>query len=160
MKRKDPYLLSTDRRHRILETVNERRSISVDALVELFPVSSITIRRDLDKLACEGMLMRVHGGAMALPDIVMAPRASEQYANLTEDQIKIGKEASRRIAHGDFIIIESGSTCIALVRHLTEKKHLKIVTVSPRIVMLLADLTEKYDNDFEIISVSLYIRVQ
>jgi DeoR family fructose operon transcriptional repressor len=152
MKRNDAYLLSTDRRHRILEIVNDRRSISVDELSDYFPVSPITIRRDLDKLAHEGMLRRVHGGAMALGDIIMAPRASEQYANLTEDQIRIGKEASTRIADGDFIIIESGSTCIALVKHLGEKSHLKIVTVSPRIVMLLADLTEKYNNDFEIVS--------
>ena len=50
MKGTSPYLLSTDRRHRILEIVNEKRSISVDELTDYFPVSTITIRRDLDKL--------------------------------------------------------------------------------------------------------------
>ena len=145
-------LLSTDRRMRILEIVNQKRSISVDDLAKLFPVSTITIRRDLDRLAAEKLLRRVHGGAMALSDIVTAPRASELFANITEAQQRIGREASSRITDGDFIIIESGSTCLALVEHLHDKRRLKVVTVSPRIVMLLADISEEYGNDFEIIS--------
>jgi DeoR/GlpR family transcriptional regulator of sugar metabolism len=145
-------LLSTDRRMRIVEIVNQRRSISVEDLAKLFPVSTITIRRDLDRLAEEKLLRRVHGGAMALSNIVTAPRASELFANITEAQRRIGREASLRITDGDFIIIESGSTCIALVEHLYDKKRLKVVTVSPRIVMMLAEMSEEYGNDFELIS--------
>ena len=149
---KQENLLSTDRRMRILEIVNQRRSISVEDLAKLFPVSTITIRRDLDRLAEEKLLKRVHGGAMALSNIVTAPRASELFANITETQQRIGREASLRITDGDFIIIESGSTCIALVEHLYDKKRLKVVTVSPRIVMMLAEMSEEYGNDFELIS--------
>ena len=149
---KQENLLSTDRRIRILEIVNQRRSISVEDLAKLFPVSTITIRRDLDRLAEEKLLRRVHGGAMALSNIVTAPRASELFANITEAQQRIGREASLRITDGDFIIIESGSTCIALVEHLYDKKRLKVVTVSPRIVMMLAEMSEEYGNDFELIS--------
>ena len=149
---KQENLLSTDRRMRILEIVNQKRSIAVDDLAQLFPVSTITIRRDLDRLAEEKLLRRVHGGAMALSNIVTAPRASELFANITEAQQKIGREASLRITDGDFIIIESGSTCIALVEHLYDKKRLKVVTVSPRIVMMLSEMSEEYGNDFELIS--------
>jgi len=145
-------ILASDRRQKILDIVNQRRSISVEELSEHFPVSSITIRRDLDKLARDNLLQRVHGGAMALSNIVIAPKSSELSENITEEQMRIGKEASRRITEGDFIIIESGSTCLALVQHLTELKKLKIVTASPRIIMQLAEISEKYDNDFEIIS--------
>ncbi len=145
-------ILSSERRQRILEIVNQKRSISVDDLARYFPVSTITIRRDLDRLAEENLLRRVHGGAMALSNIVIAPKAAELSANITEEQKRIGKEASARIADGDFIIIESGSTCLALVRNLTGKKRLKVVSVSPRIVMALADISEKCGNDFEIVS--------
>jgi DeoR/GlpR family transcriptional regulator of sugar metabolism len=146
------YLLSSERRQRILDVVNQKRSISVEEMAEQFPVSTITIRRDLDKLAEEKLLRRVHGGAMALSSIVTAPRASKLFANITEEQIRIGREASTRIADGDYIIIESGSTCLALVQHLDEKKNLKVVTVSPRIVTMLAEISDTYNNDFEIIS--------
>ena len=145
-------LLSSERRQKILEFVTEKRSVSVDELTALFPVSAITVRRDLDRLSEAGLLRRVHGGAMALSNIVIAPRASEMSSHLTEDQKRIGKEGSTRIADGDFLIIESGSTCIALVNSLNEKKQLKVVSVSPRIIMLLADMSEKYNSDFEIIS--------
>ncbi|MCK4804204.1 MAG: DeoR/GlpR transcriptional regulator [Spirochaetes bacterium] len=145
-------ILSSERRQRILEIVNQKRSISVDDLARYFPVSTITIRRDLDRLAEENLLRRVHGGAMALSNIVIAPKAAELSANITEEQKRIGKEASARIADGDFIIIESGSTCLALVQNLTGKKRLKVVSVSPRIVMALADISEKCGNDFEIVS--------
>jgi DeoR/GlpR family transcriptional regulator of sugar metabolism len=145
-------LLSSERRQKILQIVIEKRSISVDELAALFPVSAITVRRDLDKLAQEGSLRRVHGGAMALPNIVIAPKSSEQSAHLTENQLRIGEEASKRIADGDFIVIESGSTCLALVQNLSKKKRLKIVTASPRIAMMLANVSEKYNGNFEIIS--------
>ena len=75
-------LLTFDRRQKILQIVNERRSVSVDELVELFPVSAITIRRDLDRLAEDNFLRRVHGGAMTLSNIVIAPKASKQHNTL------------------------------------------------------------------------------
>jgi DeoR/GlpR family transcriptional regulator of sugar metabolism len=152
MSRAVSHLLSPERRQKILGVVNERRSISVDELAALFPVSAITIRRDLDRLAEEGEINRVHGGAMAVSNIVISPRASVVSARLTDEQMRIGTEASKRVADGDFIIIESGSTCLALAQQLGEKKRLKIVTVSPRIAMALAYITEKKGNDFEILS--------
>jgi DeoR/GlpR family transcriptional regulator of sugar metabolism len=144
--------LSTERRMKILEIVNQKRSVSVEDLALLFPVSAITIRRDLDKLSDDKLLRRVHGGAMALSDIVTAPRASQLFANMTDAQLRIGREAASRIADGDFIVIESGSTCLALVKHLHQRRNLKVVTVSPRIVMMLADISEKHGNEFEIVS--------
>lgn len=144
--------LSSDRRQQILEIILEKRSISIDELSNYFPVSSITIRRDLDRLAREGKIRRVHGGAMAPSNIVTAPRSSVQSAHLTDEQLRISEEAAKRIADGDFIIIESGSTCLALTQKLTDKKDLKIVTASPRIAMALADISEKFNNNFEIIS--------
>lgn len=70
--------LSFERRQRILEIANERHPISVEELAAMFPVSAITIRRDLDRLSEERLLRRVHGGAVALPAIVVAPRTSHQ----------------------------------------------------------------------------------
>ena len=52
---------------------------------------------------------------------------------------------------GDFIILESGSTCQAVIPHLTEKRDLKVITVSNRIAMLLAEVAEKHHLDMEII---------
>lgn len=147
----DKQILAFERRSRILEIVNKNKSMSVEEIAAHFPVSEITIRRDLDKLSEEGMLTRVHGGAVALTNFIVAPRASEQADKITEEQMRIGKEAAKRISNGEFIVLESGSTCNALAQNLWDKKNLKLVTVSPIIAMVLADLAEKHDLNFEII---------
>jgi len=69
-------LMSSERRRKILEIVNARRSVTVLDLAEEFPVSAITIRRDLDRLAAEHLVERVHGGVMALAFLqILAGRA-------------------------------------------------------------------------------------
>jgi len=147
---REDQLLSFDRRKKILEIVNTNKSVTVDALAELLPVSKMTISRDLDKLEEEGLLKKVRGGAVSLSHIVTAPRASHAYKSLSEEQKRIGREAAKLISNGDYIIIESGSTCSALVDNLIEKNRLKVVTASPLIAMRLAEISEQYDKDFEI----------
>jgi len=144
-------LMSSERRRKILEIVNARRSVTVLDLSELFPVSAITVRRDLDRLAAEHLVERVHGGAMATAAIAVAPRASAQDQRLTDAQLRIGREAAARVRDGDYIVLESGSTCQAVVPGLAGRKDLRVVTVSPRIVAALADLVEKTGTPMEII---------
>lgn len=145
-------LLSSERRRRILELVTERRSVTVVELAAMFPVSPITLRRDLDRLAGENLVERVHGGAMARSAIAVAPRASEQYQHLADSQLAIGREAAGRVRDGDYVILESGSTCLAVIPYLAARKDLRVVTVSPRLVSALSSLVETERADMEIIS--------
>ena len=85
-----------DRRRKILGIVNHRKSVTVDSLLSALPVSRMTISRDLESLETAGLLKRVRGGAVALSHIVVAPRASRSVRSLTEEQMRIGREASRR----------------------------------------------------------------
>jgi DeoR family transcriptional regulator, fructose operon transcriptional repressor len=144
-------LLSFDRRKQILAIVNREKSVTAEFLLEKFNVSRMTINRDLNKLENEGYLKKVHGGVVALSHgIVTSPRASQSFHQMTDEQRRIGKEASQRISNGDYVIIESGSTCLALVENMFEKNNLKIVTVSPVIAVRLAQIAEEYDRNFEI----------
>jgi DeoR family fructose operon transcriptional repressor len=147
----DEQLLSFDRRRQILEQVNRRKSVSVDSLARSFGISRMTVIRDLERLEADGYLKRVRGGAVSLAHIVVAPPASASMRALTEEQKRIAVEASRRIANGDFIILESGSTCLALAERLFEKDNLKIATASPIIATRLAEIAESYNRRFEII---------
>lgn len=151
MNKKSDQLLSFDRRKRILEIVNRRESISVDSLVESIKVSRMTISRDLEQLEGDGLLKKVRGGAVALSHFVVAPPMSRSAKSLTDEQKRIGKEASKRVKDGDFLVIESGSTCMALVENLYERNNLKIATASPMIAMRLAEIVEQYDRQYEIL---------
>jgi DeoR family transcriptional regulator of aga operon len=143
--------LSFERRRKILGIVNHRKSVTVASLLSTLAVSRMTISRDLESLETAGLLKRVRGGAVALSHVVVAPRVSRSVRSLTDEQMRIGREASRRVENGDFIIIESGSTCMALVEHLRDKSNLKIATASPMIAMRLAEIEEQYHRGFEII---------
>ncbi len=145
-------LLSFERRKKIVELINREQTVTVDRVVEEFSVAAITIRRDLDKLAEQGLIKRVHGGAAAVTNIVVAPRASDLQKHINEERLRIGEEAAKRIKDGDYIYIEAGSTCYALARSLTGKKNLKIVTVSPVLVNVLAEISEATGGNFEIMS--------
>jgi len=148
---KDSQLLSFDRRKLILETVNRRNSVTIDSLMEEIPVSRMTISRDLERLENDGMLRRVRGGAVALSHFAVAPPASRSAQSLTDEQKRIGAEASKRVKDGDFLVIESGSTCMALAENLYERNNLKIATASPMIAMRFAEFVERYDRQYEIL---------
>ncbi len=147
----EEQLLSFDRRRQILEVVNSRKSVSVDSLAGSFGVSRMTVIRDLGRLQTEGLLKRVRGGAVSLAHIVVAPPASASMRALSEEQKRIAEEASRRVANGDFLILESGSTCLALAERLAEKDNLKIATASPIIATRLAEIAEAWNRRFEIL---------
>jgi DeoR/GlpR family transcriptional regulator of sugar metabolism len=148
---KNQQLLSFDRRRQILEVVNRKKSVTVDALCAVVSVSRMTISRDLERLEQDGLLQRVHGGAVSLTHIVVAPPMSRSAQILTEEQKRIGREAAKRVSNGDFLIIESGSTCLALAENLSDKDNLKIATASPMIAMCLAQIVEQYNRRFEIL---------
>ncbi|MGB0987974.1 MAG: DeoR family transcriptional regulator, partial [Pseudoalteromonas spongiae] len=60
------------RRHTILQQVNELGEVSVEQLAEQFATSEVTIRKDLTALEQSGLLLRRYGGAMALPQEIVA----------------------------------------------------------------------------------------
>ena len=53
-----------ERRNRIVELINEKGRVSVNELSELFNISVVAIRADLSELEKQGLLARVHGGAI------------------------------------------------------------------------------------------------
>ena len=65
----DP-VLAKQRQSLILDEVRRRGGIRVSELTELLGVSDMTVRRDLDLLAGQGLLDKVHGGATAVDDEV------------------------------------------------------------------------------------------
>ena len=56
-------MLAKQRQERILETVRDRGAARIGELAGLLGVSDMTVRRDLDALARDGLIEKVHGGA-------------------------------------------------------------------------------------------------
>ncbi len=114
--------------------VAEVGEASVAKLAEKFVVSVDTIRRDLDSLDTEGYLIRTHGGAVSVaaspkPEFGLDIRTRMQ-AGAKE---KIGAAAAALVSDGMVLMVNAGTTTLALARHLGERRELTMATNSLRL---------------------------
>lgn len=128
-----------ERRHDILDSVLRTGRASVTDLSQAFGVSEVTIRTDLQMLADQGLLVRTHGGAIPAsrlsPELSLALRRQQQ--PLAKDHI--GEAGAALIQHGDAVYLDTSSTALAIARHLTQHRHVTVITNSIAIVQELAD---------------------
>jgi len=137
------------RRIDIRNLILQEKTVSVEKIAKAFNISPITVRRDLEKLQESGLIVKVHGGAIAKDDLMPEPVFKERINLFKEEKERIAAEAAKRINNGDSIIIESGSTCLKLVKHLINKNNLKIATAGISIAQELLELLN-IKNDFEV----------
>jgi DeoR/GlpR family transcriptional regulator of sugar metabolism len=126
------------RRAQILERIQRDGGVSVAQLARDHEVSQVTVHRDLEQLAREGLVERVHGGAKALralgmPAIATAWEQRVQQAGAAK--AAIAAHAARKVASGSTIFLDASSTALALARRLMEDppNELTLVTNSPAI---------------------------
>ena len=114
-----------ERQKTILRLLGEDQQLSVSDLAERFKVSGVTIRQDLDLLQEEGLLRRVHGGAVLHSADDIARRLGLHF----EQKLAIADEAASRIAQNDTIFIEAGSANAILARQLSSHTNLRVKSV-------------------------------
>ncbi len=131
-------MLTEERRQRIQELLSQQKRLLVNEISEMFRVSSVTIRKDLEVLEKRGMLNRVHGGAIKNHSSVMDLALNEKEQIHTKEKIKIAKSAEQFIEERDVIILDSGSTTTQLARLLKFKKDLTVITNAVNIATELA----------------------
>ncbi|WP_273403521.1 DeoR family transcriptional regulator [Actinobacillus porcinus] len=136
MKRNLNQRNTQQRRHRIMQILQEQGEVSVDQLVQLFDTSEVTIRKDLTALEANGFLLRRYGGAILMPQDIIEDEQEE----LSERKIVIAKAAAERIRDHNRIIVDSGSTTAALIKQLNGKQGLIVMTNSLSVATELRSL--------------------
>ena len=133
-------MLNNERKQLILDILHRDGRVLTKELSEQFEISEDTIRRDLRELDQEGLLQRVHGGALPASPAVADFAGREEI--FTESKTAIGRAAAQLIKDGQVVILDGGTTCVQIARHLPRNLHATIVTHSARIVMELIDAPE------------------
>jgi DeoR/GlpR family transcriptional regulator of sugar metabolism len=137
-----PSLSNIERQQQLLALLTDRQRITVPEICEHFSVSEATARRDLEQLAEQGLLQRVHGGAIAVhraaPELPILVRSQEQ----AEEKRRIGKAAAALIGDGETVFLGSGTTVLEVARNLTERRNLTVITNSLPVINTLAGLPE------------------
>jgi len=142
-------MLLDERRHRILQTVENIGFASLQHLVEQTGVSESTIRRDLEHLDRSGHIRRTRGGAAYVGDS-LADLAERGTRALSEKQA-VAKTVAAMIEEGEAILLDGGTTTYEVARHLIGKS-LQVVTNSLPILNLLAN-----EPDIELVAIGGYL---
>lgn len=122
-----------DRRAYIVKAINEQGAVSVLDLATDLDVSMMTVRRDLAELEKEGVLRRVHGGAVSTRGRSVEPPYSLRLGQATTAKQRIGALAAELVAEGDCVALDIGSTTVEVAQRLVGRRNLTILTPSIRI---------------------------
>lgn len=133
-------LLAHQRRALILEEVRRRGGVRVNELTRTLNVSDMTVRRDLDVLAREGRLRKVHGGAVPGGEPSSHEPGFEAKSEWeTAAKKAIARAAAALVTPGSAIALSAGTTTHALAGALTEIADLTVVTNSVRSAEVFED---------------------
>jgi DeoR/GlpR family transcriptional regulator of sugar metabolism len=128
-------MLTAHRKRLLLDRLHRDGRIVAKDLSTEFDLSEDTIRRDLRELAAEGLLQRVHGGALPASPTVANLAARRDMAN--EEKRSLGRRAATLVSRGQRIFIDGGTTNLEIVRNLPIGLPVTIVTHSPTIAAAL-----------------------
>lgn len=127
-----------ERQKQILSLLSRQGRLSVAQIVEQFSISEATARRDLESLASEGKVQRVHGGAIAVeqapPELPILERENEQ----ADEKSRIGRATAELIADKETVFLGSGTTVLEVARNLRSRKNLTVITNSLPVLNVLA----------------------
>lgn len=144
-------MLTRERKEHILAVLKRDRRVVAKTLSHELGLSEDTIRRDLRDLASEGLLQRVHGGALPASPAVVA--MDGRWLVSHEEKLHIARAAARLVRPGQVVILDGGTTSVLMARHLPKDLAATIVTHSPNIAV---ELSAHPCIDVELIGGSLF----
>jgi DeoR/GlpR family transcriptional regulator of sugar metabolism len=104
--------------------------LRVEELARMLGVSAITVRRDLEELARDSLIIRTHGGCLAAGRAALETEYHKKVAHNFRLKQAIGKAASEEVAAGSVLLINDGSTTYHLAAHLEHRGPLTVYTNS------------------------------
>jgi DeoR/GlpR family transcriptional regulator of sugar metabolism len=130
-------MLTRQRKRHILEILHREGQVVAKAVSRELDLSEDTIRRDLRELAREGLLQRVHGGALPASPAVADFAGRQRLA--PDAKVAIGRAAAALIQPGQVVILDGGTTTLQVARHLPRDLRVTVVTHSPTVAVELVE---------------------
>lgn len=137
-----PVRYAPERQHTILELARSQGRVEVGTLAESLQVTPETVRRDLTALERRGLVRRVHGGALPVERLGVEPTLERRMARASEEKARIARRALEEVPQDGTILLDAGSTTVALAEMLPQRGELTVVTNSVAIAGLLHQRSE------------------
>jgi DeoR/GlpR family transcriptional regulator of sugar metabolism len=132
-------MIAQERRQRIFEQIESSGVASVRELARRFAVSGITIIRDLQELEQQGLIRRVHGGAISVRGASYEPPFIARESHQVEEKRRIAEKAVELINDGDSLILDVGTTTLEIAQALKGKHNLTVLVTNLRAAVELAN---------------------
>ncbi|MEA4852640.1 MAG: DeoR/GlpR family DNA-binding transcription regulator [Christensenella sp.] len=133
-------MLAAERKSKIIDFLESNGRAEVNELAEMLCVVPETIRRDLRELELQGLLARIHGGAvMSEKKEVEYPVFVREMQNYTK-KLALCQKAAKYINDGDTIYVDNSSTLINLMRYIDPEINVTLLTNSVGILQLASTL--------------------
>jgi ribose transport system substrate-binding protein len=128
-----------ERRQRLLDILRKEPGLRVPEMADALKVSEGTIRNDLNALEADGLLERVHGGAVLAQD---APVRSLSFLSRLKQNADakqaIARQAAKQVEDGDSILLDASTSVYFIARFLQNRRKLRIITNGIEIARQLA----------------------
>jgi DeoR/GlpR family transcriptional regulator of sugar metabolism len=126
-----------DRHQEMLRLLGKQGTLSIGELAARYEVSEMTIRRDLNQLAAQGLLIRTRGGAAASSSGSFEPPFALRERTRTAAKAEIAAAAVREVVEGQTVLLDGGTTGLAIA-HALAGRNLTVCSLNVRIAQRLA----------------------
>lgn len=133
-------MFAKERQNEIYQLIQKDGAVTTSALVNRFGVSIESIRRDLLDMEKQGLLSRVHGGAIAKGEMKPYYDLRRRNEEFSDQKKALARRAAALVCEGEIIGIDTGSTALAFAQALKERfSQLTVVTHSLDVFNCLRD---------------------
>jgi len=139
------------RKAAMIDILANAEQVSVRDLAERFAVSGMTIRRDLDELGKQGLVVRTHGGAVSSGKLRFIHGALPDF-EVSKAKAAIGEHAAALVKPGQMIMVDTGTTALEVARHIPRDPSITVVTTS------LGVAQELYRSDLNVLLLGGFLR--
>lgn len=126
-------MLGAQRKEHLLELLATEGRIVAKTVAADLGVSEDSIRRDLRELADAGLCIRVYGGALPVP-AADAP-VGQRLVVASDSKERVARAAVDLIRPDSTVILDAGTTTLAMARMLPHGAGLTVITPSPAVAL-------------------------
>ena len=133
-------MFALERQKKIIDTLKNDGAVFVSKLSEELGVTEETVRRDLEKLEKQELLLRTHGGAFPIDEGNYEMSLEKRKKINTDSKMRLAKEAVNHIVSGDTIFLDASTTTFYIAKELKLMKDITVITNSIRVIDELAGI--------------------
>lgn len=131
-------MLTVERRQAILSRLQRDGKVVASELVAELAVSEDTVRRDLRELASQGLVQRVHGGALPAAPGPAGASFAERLDVAADRKAALARAALPLLEGAGVIVMDGGTTALEVARRLPADHACTVLTNAPPVASVLA----------------------